>query len=142
MNEYPDLKEWCGHAFVSLRTWACPECKRPLNEQAQHRLLSASTVAPTGQLWVFQERTQPDFADHEESSRIGYPCLFTDRTIIARKMVRDAVIDAESLRERLEQIHWYQGVYNIHLFEGWDEDGSIRFPAQYKLCLAEIDRAA
>ncbi|MFL6284529.1 MAG: hypothetical protein ACJ74Q_15395 [Pyrinomonadaceae bacterium] len=137
LEKFPDLIDWCNHGFVSLKSWHCPDCNYLLNEQARQRLLAAPTLAPKGYLWVLQERSQPDFVEEDEEFDSVH--LFTDRSKIARLIVRGGVMGPISLREKLNQIHWYQGVYNVCLFEGWDEVES--HPSQYSLSLSKIDNA-
>lgn len=133
----PDLDNWCDHWLVSLRSWQCPDCNRPLNDIAQRRLLSAPIVAPKGHLWILQYRTQDGF--EQEDGLFDVVHVFTNRNQIPRQAIKDRVYDANSLRQTLQQIHWYQSVFNICIFEGWEENTTDDFPTQYRLSLLPID---
>jgi hypothetical protein len=91
-------------------------------------------------LWVFHYRTLEDFADEPEAFDTLY--LVTDRSKIAKLLVRDEVDSAKSLRAHMRQIHWYQSVYNACLFEGWDESDkhhlSMDDVANYQTALCAV----
>ena len=133
------LQEWCGHAFVSLRTWLCPDCGRALPLDVKPRLETALPVAPPGSIWVATSARIHD--DRNEAG--GYvEGVYTDRSKIPRLLVRGLIADAASVREQLKRIHWYQGVYNPDLFEGWDEEPDARGQFHsYRLALEVIDSA-
>jgi hypothetical protein len=138
-NALPDDPDWCGHGCVSLRTWTCPDCDRPVTPETRRRLEAAPTIAPPGKLWVLLSGPQ-EFV--KEGVIYGY-CdgIFTDRAKIPALMVRGQVDSAEGIRERMRRLHWYQGVLNVNVFDGWEEEVDEDIAEVYYLSLREIDQA-
>lgn len=140
-NALPDDPEWCGHPFVSLRTWMCgnEDCERPVTPEARRRLESAPTQAPPGSVWAL-ERGEQDHLDGD-----GEPCtylegLYSDRALIPRLLIRNWICGAGDIRDVLRRTHWFQGAINEMLFEGWAEtpnDGGKR--EMYRLSICRID---
>ena len=137
-NALVDDPDWCGHWCVSLRTWTCADCHRPVTAETRRRLEHAPTAAPSGSVWILSRAIQDDTdcptTDH---CTVG---LFTDRAQIARLLVRGAIVDADDIRDALRRAHWYQGAFNTMLFEGWDEEPDDRGTCHfYRLELEAID---
>jgi hypothetical protein len=93
-------------------------------------------LAPEGMIWVLQER----WTDTDGARNFDVISLCRDRRRIARRFVRDLIMDAAQVRELLAQIHWYQGVFNTMLFEGYRVDVDTEREA-YRLSLCALDRA-
>lgn len=137
-NALSDDPDWCGHLLASLRTWTCADCDRPLTEGTKARLLAAPTKAPDGSVWVLLRGDQ----DHmgEDGLIVGYVTgLYADRAAIARSLVRERIYSADDIRAAMRRIHWYQGVFNAAIFEGWaEEEGAVGGCDVYELSLEKV----
>lgn len=137
-NALPDDPDWCGHALVSVRTWACADCGRPTTEATRERLRTAPTRAPEGSVWVLLSGNQELAEDGVIQGTVEG--LFTDRARIGRSMIHGRFADAKSIRDVMRRTHWYQGAFNAALFEGWEEDpGERGICRAYALSLKAVD---
>lgn len=139
LNALPDDPDWCGHLYVSLRTWTCADCARPVTPETRRRMESAPTKAPAGSVWVL-------LSGNRDLSEDGFvrgmvDGLYTDRARIAALMIRGRIYGAADIRDVMRRTHWYQCVFNVMEFEGWEEepDESGEYSA-YDLSLVKIDR--
>lgn len=143
-NALPDDPNWCGHPFVSIRTWTCAYCDRPVTEATQQRLKSASPVAPKGSVWVllsgYMENSKID-AGMEYTAGGGFlNGVYSDRSRIPRLLVKSRWDSAAGLRADLARTHIYQGVFNINIFEGYEESPDrYGYQHNYKLTIERID---
>lgn len=137
-NALPDDPDWCGHPFVSVRTWTCAHCDRAVTTETRQRLERAPTLAPEGQVWMLTTATQDGKESPEEDQYVVG--LFTDRARIIPIILRHRLTSASAIRDILRRTHWYQGAYNDMLFEGWEEQPNDRGEQGfYRLELEEID---
>ena len=138
-NALPDDPDWCGHWCVSLRTWTCADCDRPVTPETRDRLEAAPTAAPAGSVWMLTRAVQDGSeSPTEDKFVVG---LFTDRAKIAGLLIRGLIVGGGDIREAMRRCHWYQGVFNAMLFEGWDEETDDRGTTYfYRLEVEEIDR--
>lgn len=128
---------WCGHPFVSLRTWTCADCDRKVTHEARRCLESTPTVAPAGWVWVFQ-KGKVDADEEEGHSGLWVIGVFSDRSRIAASLVRGSWYDAASIREAMRGTHWYQGAINEWIFEGYAEEPDRH--GDYPFYSVEIER--
>ncbi len=115
-----DDADWCGHVQVSLRTWTCADCDRPVTAETRKRLESAPTKAPPGSVWVLLSGKREEAQDgYVRGSVTG---IFSDRALIARRLIQYRYCDADEIRDAMRRTHWYQGAFNEDIFEGWEEE--------------------
>lgn len=136
-NALEDDPDWCGHPMVDVQVWRCQTCGRAVTPATRTRMERAPTVAPVGKVWVLVEGMAQMWADRFPGGG-GIVGVFSDRAKIGRLLVREWIIDAASLRERLARIEWFQSAFNPDCIEGWgyDEHGD---EVSYGLGLHRID---
>jgi hypothetical protein len=110
--------------MVSLREWTCAACSRPVTQETKHRLESAPTKAPDGYAWVLLVGDSDDCEDDEIHGWVQG--LYSDRAQIGRSLVRNLDMGADGVRDVLRRTHWYQGVFNEMVIEGWEEEADRR----------------
>jgi hypothetical protein len=124
-NALPDDPDWCGHPFVSLRTWTCADCDRPVTAGTRRRMENAPTKARKGTVWMLEVGYQDEVNSDGDPHR-WVEGVYTDRAKIGRLLVRNLVVEADTIRDVMRRTHWYQGAYNVMLFEGWAEENNDR----------------
>ena len=139
LNAIPGDPNWCGHLMVSMRTWTCAKCFRPVPDEARRAILAAPTRAMPGHVWVLSSGVQSDTPHDHKDAGGCVEGVYSDRARIPHIMVRGRIVGAAELRERMARIHWYTSVFNPDVLEGWDEepadDDSLRsfYLTQYRI---------
>jgi hypothetical protein len=141
-NALIDDPDWCGHPTISRRTWACPDCERPVTAATRARMEAVSPVAPPGYVWVLISANQDGPEEGTADSAFYFEGVADDYRVFPRRQVREQWDTAAGVRERLAGIHWYQLAFRPTWFEGWDEEpsdsgGNFYY---YELRLVEIGR--
>lgn len=135
---YQEDPDWCGHAMISLRTWACADCDRPVTPATRARMEHEPTRAPAGSVWVLLYGHQEEV--REGCIRGAVDGLFSDRAIIARRLIQQSYVGADDIRDVMRRTHWYQGAQNPTCFEGWEEEADAAGNTHaYRLDLEKID---
>ena len=137
-NALPDDPDWCGHPFVSLRTWTCADCERPVTPATRARLETAPIPAPPGHVWALLRGTP--IADDTDDQPLHLIGVFSDRARIGRRLIQEQWVGAVTIRSAVRRAHWYQGVFNVGVIEGYDEEPDERGNCYaYRLDLERID---